>query len=73
MKQFRLVDNVLGWVTFLILQPQHYDMLIRILLVSTSVLIAHFFTLTHSKITNITFVTVATVVFFLTIYNLLAA
>ena len=60
-------------LVFLILQPQHYDMLIRILLVSTSVLIAHFFTLTHSKITNITFVTVATVIFCLTIYNIIAA
>ena len=63
----------LAAITFLVLQPQHYDLLIRILLVSTSVLIAHFFALTHNKLTNITFVTVATVVFFLTIYNLLAA
>ena len=40
---------------FLFLQPQHYDILLSILIVNTSPLIAHFITLTHTWLTNIAF------------------
>ena len=41
---------------FLIVQPQHYATLMRLLLVFASPLIAHFFTLTSSRLTNAFFV-----------------
>jgi len=40
---------------FLIVQPQHYYQLLRIVLVSSSPLVAHFFVHTHTKATNILF------------------
>ena len=40
-------------ILFLFLQPQHYAMLLPIIIVNTSPLIAHFLTLTHSWLTNI--------------------
>lgn len=65
---FILVD-VLTMV-FLLLQPQHFDMLLRILIVNTSMLIAHFIALTHTKITNIAFCVIFAVIILLTAYNL---
>lgn len=55
---------------FLMLQPQHYDILIRILIVNVSPLIAHFISLTHTRITNIAFYTICGVALLLTILNL---
>lgn len=40
-------------ITFIILQPQHFDFLIRIAIINTSPLIAHFISLTHTRLTNI--------------------
>ncbi len=40
-------------ILFLFLQPQHYAMLLPIIIVNTCPLIAHFLTLTHSWLTNI--------------------
>ena len=37
---------------FIILQPQYFNTLIRVFLICTSPFIAHFFTLTSSKVTN---------------------
>lgn len=37
------------------LQPQHFDLLLPLAIISTSPLIAHFITLTHTRITNIAF------------------
>ena len=39
----------------LALQPQHYDMLMRLAIVSTSPLVGHFIALTHTRWTNMVF------------------
>ena len=65
---FILVDIIT--LIFLILQPQHFDMLLRILIVNTSMLIAHFIALTHTKITNIAFCVITVSVLLLTAYSL---
>lgn len=41
-------------IVFIVLQPQHFDILIRIAIVNTSPLIGHFISLTNTKLTNIT-------------------
>jgi len=55
---------------FIVLQPQHYDMLIRILIINVSPLIAHFLSLTYTRITNIAFFAICAVALVLTIFNL---
>ena len=42
-------------LVLLALQPQHYDMLMRIIIINTSPLLAHFIALTHTRWTNIAF------------------
>lgn len=49
-EMFITVD--IATIVFIILQPVHFDMLIRIAIINTSPLIAHFVTLTHTKLTN---------------------
>lgn len=53
-------------LTFLLLalQPQHYDMLMRLIIINTSPLLAHFIALTHTRWTNIAFyvITVAALI-----------
>lgn len=61
---------VLIW---LVLQPQHYDVLMRLLLLFASPLIAHYFTLTNSRLTNIVFITSTLVSVAITAYNLWTA
>lgn len=55
---------------FLVLQPQHYDVLIRILIINVSPLIAHFITLTSTRVTNIAFYAICSVSVLLTLLNL---
>ena len=55
---------------FIVLQPQHYDVLIRFLILCVSPLIAHFLSLTYTRITNIAFCTICVVAFLLTLFNL---
>lgn len=55
---------------FLALQPQHYDLLIRMMIITTSPLIGHFLALTNTKITNVAFFAIAAVVLVLTAVNL---
>ena len=45
----------LATILFLALQPQHYIILLSIMIVNTSPLIAHYLTLTHTWLTNISF------------------
>lgn len=45
----------LATALFIVLQPQFYDVLIRIMFICTAPLIGHFLALTHTKITNIAF------------------
>ena len=40
-------------IAFIILQPQHFNILIRLAIISTSPLIGHFISLTNTKLTNI--------------------
>lgn len=54
----------------LILQPQHYDMMIRIMIIAVSPLIGHFLALTKTKFTNIAFLMITTAVLALTVFNL---
>lgn len=55
---------------FIILQPQHYDILIRLMIVNTCPLIGHFITLTKTRITNIGFYIILVSSILLTIFNL---
>lgn len=57
---------------FLILQPQHYDMLIRIMVVNTSPLTGHFLSLTHTRITGMTFYAIVVCTTAITALNLWA-
>ena len=56
--------------TFLTLQPQHYDLLIRVMMVNTAPLVAHFFALTATRITNIVFYATLVSIISLTVYHL---
>lgn len=56
-----------AWLAF---QPQHYDMLLRIIIINTAPLIAHFFALTSTKITNVTFLVLTGLTLLITAYNL---
>ena len=73
--RIRMLYGFFIWMTlaatlFLVLQPQHYDMLMRIITICTAPLIAHFFALTHTKITNVAFIITLVVILSLTGYNL---
>jgi len=57
-------------IIFLVLQPQHFDMLMRLLIISVAPLIAHFLSLTHTRVTNIAFFVITAVTVLLTILNL---
>lgn len=57
-------------MTFLVLQPQHFDLLIRLMIINTSPLIAHFVALTKTKVTNWAFCAIAAATFALIAYNL---
>jgi len=54
---------------FVILQPQHYNFLIGIMVVNTAPLIAHFIALTNTRITNAAFFVILAIVLAATIYN----
>ncbi len=54
----------------LILQPQHYNELMVLIIINSTPLIAHFMTLTRTKITNIVFFMIIGAILLLTAYNL---
>ena len=56
---------------FLALQPQHFDVLMRIGFICASPLIAHVFTFTSSRLSNILFFAVLALAVALTIFNLI--
>ena len=60
----------LATIVFLILQPQHYDALLSIMMVTTAPLIAHFFALTRSRITNWIFLILSYSALIITLLNL---
>lgn len=57
-------------LVFLLLQPQHFDLLIRMMIINTSPLIAHFLALTKTKATNIAFCAIVAATVIITAYNL---
>jgi len=57
-------------IIFIGLQPDHYDLLLRLVIINTSPLIAHYVTLTRTWITNISFLFIIIVALALTVYNL---
>ena len=58
-------------IVFIILQPQHYAMLLTMLIVTTSPLIAHFIALTHTWLTNMAFKAIAIALLALTVINIM--
>lgn len=57
-------------IIFLLLQPQHQDMLFRILIITTSPLIGHFLALTKTRLTNIAFFVIMGAILIITAVNL---
>lgn len=55
---------------FLVLQPQHYDVLMKLMIVNTAPVIAHFIALTHTKWTNIAFYAIVTASLLITVFSL---
>ena len=55
---------------FLLLQPQHSDMLLRVIIISTAPIIAHFLALTSTRLTNIAFCVLVSLTVAITIYQL---
>lgn len=57
-------------ILFIILQPQHFDPLLRLLIVNTAPLIGHFLALTRTRVTNIAFFVISIASVALTILSL---
>lgn len=57
-------------IGLLVLYPQHYDELMRIAIIMASPLAAHYFTLTSSRFTNISFCVAVTIAFLLMLLGL---
>ena len=73
--RIRLLYGFFIWMdifafALLAFQPQHYDMLLRIIIINTAPLIAHFLALTSTKITNVVFFILTGLVLFVTAYNI---
>lgn len=73
--RIRLLYGAFMWMSLLtivliVLQPQHYDVLIRILIINTAPLLGHFLALTHTRQTNIVFFVITAAVILITGYNL---
>lgn len=64
---FMIID-ILTFI-FLALQPQHYSLLMPIIIVNTSPLIAHYLSLTSTWLTNITFHLILLVTLLIIFYN----
>lgn len=57
-------------LALIVLQPQHYGLLMRMIIINTSPLIAHFIALTKTRITNIAFCIIVVTALLITGYNL---
>ena len=71
----QMIYELLMWmnlltVVFIILQPQHYEILLGMMIVNTSPFIGHFLALTHTRLTNVTFYLLIFLILFITAYNL---
>lgn len=72
-RQFYYVFIIVDTLTlaYLCVQPSQYEALLGILIVNTAPLIGHFIALTHTRLTNITFLTLSLTATALIVYNLL--
>lgn len=73
--RIRMIYGFFIWLdlvtaVFIVLQPQHYDWLMRIMMVTTAPLIAHYISLTGTRFTNIYSCVLAAITLLLTVYNL---
>ena len=73
--RIRLLYGFFIWMdlfafALMVFQPQHYDMLLRIIIINTAPLIAHFIALTSTKITNVAFYVITAVILFITAHNI---
>ncbi|MGN1263032.1 MAG: hypothetical protein ACI4TW_03260 [Prevotella sp.] len=66
---FFIVMNFVS-LAFLVLQPCHYNFLIGMMILNTSPLIAHFISLTQTRITNIAFHLFTVTALLITAYNI---
>jgi len=71
----RLLFECLIWIdlllaVLLVLQPAHYDAIMRLMMVCTAPLAGHYITLTSTKITNITCAGLTLLLLTITLYNL---
>ena len=57
-------------IVFMVLQPQHYPILLRILIVNTAPLIGHFVATTQTRFTNFSFHLIVLVTLLITSYNI---
>ena len=57
-------------IVFLVLQPQYYDFLLRILIIHAAIFIGHFIALTRTKVTNIAVIVIIAATLALTAYNI---
>ncbi len=56
-------------IIFIVIQPQYYDILLRLIIINTSILIGHYIALTHTWWTNITFYIILATTLIITVYN----
>ena len=57
-------------IFYLLLQPQHFNAILRIIIIMASPIIAHFFVLTSNRVTNILFLVSIALVVIITVFNL---
>lgn len=71
-RQFYGYFIIMAWASaiFLMLQPQHYDVLMRLIIINTAPVIAHFIALTYTKVTNVAFYVIVAACLLVTGYNL---
>jgi hypothetical protein len=55
---------------FIVIEPQHFDYLLRMLIIFTSPLIGHFISLTNTKVTNIAFYAIIIITLAITVFNI---
>jgi len=72
--RIRLLYGIFIWMdlfafALMFFQPQHYNMLLRMIIINTSPLIAHFLALTSTKITNVAFYVLTGLTLIITAFN----
>ena len=55
---------------FAFIQPQHADLMMRMMIITASPVIAHFISLTNTRITNVAFFVISGICLILTVFNL---